>query len=556
MLQRSKSKKRLYSLGYISVFKKRLFRQIFFSFMISLLLLIFLYALFTFPFHRDSLMEVIHSEAKTLANSIALICEDAIVTDDDNALIEHNMAVIAKNPKIYNIIIAKNDGTIIETEKKRWKVLEHLPTRLKVFEKKDEAYNIIYNPELKENVFHYSMPVVISGIDWGWIHIEFSLRQYHKSMQNMYAFLLSLVFGSIIIVLIVSYFLTRYIVAPLLELTEVAKAVSEGDLQARVSIYREDEIGDFAKDFNYMVTNLARSKNRLRRSHDKLEKRVEERTKALAQKSKELEELNKNLDQRVREETEKSRKSEQLLILQSRHAAMGEMIGNIAHQWRQPLNVLGLIMQNIYFNYKLGKVDEAFIEKSTEKGKMLIGSMSKTIDDFRDFFNPNKSKEHFSVSKTIQNTLSLVDATYKNNKISFETDLDDSLICNGYPNEFSHVVLNILTNAKDALVNKQLVDRIVRIRTYADADKAVIEIGDNAGGIRQSVMDKIFDPYFTTKEAGKGTGIGLYMSKMIIEQNMGGRLFVQNNAEGAVFTIELKRETLSYNFADFNSGKV
>ena len=521
----------------VSTFRKKIFRQIFFSFMLSLLFLILLYGFATFPMQKDSLIEVMHSEAKTLANSISLVCEDAMVNDDDSFIVEHNLAVIRKNPKIYNITVTKRDGTIIKTQKEKWEMLDTLPPQLATFQKKHEVYDLIEDKQLGKKVFQYSTPVVISGIDWGWIHIDFSLAQYHKNITTMYLFLLYLTLGSVLIVLIVSYVLARYILEPLLELTDTAKAVSKGDLNVKVPIRRNDEIGDLARDFNLMIKNLAISKEKLRRSHEELEKRVEERTRALAEKSKELEELNRNLDKRVREESEKSRTNEQLLIQQSRQAAMGEMIGNIAHQWRQPLNALGLILQNIYFSYQLDELDDDFMENSIEKGKKLTTTMSKTIDDFRDFFKPNKLKEHFMVSDIVHNTIDLIDASFKNHNIHLETDLDNTLGLEGYPSEFSQVLLNILSNAKDALLQRDPPDKNVKIKSYRKEDMVFLEIIDNAGGIPHDVIERVFDPYFTTKEEGKGTGIGLYMSKTIIEKNMDGHLNVHNNGTGAVFTI-------------------
>ena len=270
-----------------------------------------------------------------------------------------------------------------------------------------------------------------------------------------------------------------------------------------------------------------------------LEEKIQTRTRELAQKTEQLEMLNRSLDKRVKEEIAKSRQNEQLLIQQSRQAAMGEMIGNIAHQWRQPLNALGLVLQNIYFTYQTNELSDEFMQKSVEKGKMLTTSMSKTIDDFRDFFKPNKQKEIFNISQTIQNTIALIDASYKNHDITLETNFNHDIETEGYPGEFSQVILNILSNAKDALKERKKSDKVVTITTTKEKESALITIEDNAGGIPEKILSKIFDPYFTTKEEGKGTGIGLYMSKMIIETNMDGRLSVKNSAQGARFMIRL-----------------
>ncbi len=524
---------------FLAIFKKKIFRNIFFSFAGSLALLILLYGAFTFPMQKQSLMEVMHSEAHTLSNSISLVCADAMVNEDDSFIVEHNMDVINDSPNIFIITVSKSDGTILESKKEEWSMPETLNPMLKPFEQKNEKYEIIYSDLQKQDLFHYAMPIVISGIDWGWIHVDFSLSKYNKNMKNMYLFLFYLTIGSMFVALFVSYFLAKYILTPILELTQTAKEVSKGNLSIQAAIKRDDEIGDFAEDFNTMIQNLSISKEELKNSHNELEQRVQERTYALAEKSYELEELNRNLDIRVQEESEKSRKNEQLLIQQSRQASMGEMIGNIAHQWRQPLNALGLVLQNIHFTYQMDDLNDEFMQKSVDKGKMLTTSMSKTIDDFRDFFKPNKLKENFSLDVSIEKTVELIEASYKNSNIEVLTNLEKDIDINGYPSEFSQVILNILSNAKDALVEHKDDKRVVKIESFLENTNVIISIEDNAGGIPKDIINKIFDPYFTTKEEGKGTGIGLYMTKTIVENNMGGKLSVKNTHQGAKFTISL-----------------
>ncbi len=527
---------------FLMIFEKKIFRNIFFSFMSSLILFVFMYGSLIFPMQKKSLIEVMHSEANTLANSISLVCADAMISEDDSFIIEHNLAVIEHNPNIFMITVSKSDGLVLEAQKNSWTMPDELDSQMIKFEKGFEVYEIINSNILKTEVFHYTMPIVISGIEWGWIHIDFALDQYNKNISNTYLFLFYITLGSLLVAFFVSYLLARYILSPILILNDVAKGVSMGNLNKKSNIARDDEIGAFAKVFDLMIENLALSKDKLRRSHENLERRVDERTSELAEKSFQLEELNKTLDQRVKKESAKLRQNEQLLIQQSRQAAMGEMIGNIAHQWRQPLNALGLVLQNIYFEHQMGTLDDVFIERSVEKGKKLTQTMSKTIDDFRNFFKANKLKEHFKISDVINNTIELIEASFKNNNIEIESDLDESIEFVGHPSEFSQVVLNILSNAKDALIEHKEDNRLVNIVTHLEGEIITIKISDNAGGIPKGVIEKIFEPYFTTKEEGKGTGIGLYMSKTIIETNMGGKISVKNSRDGAIFTILLKLE--------------
>lgn len=252
-----------------------------------------------------------------------------------------------------------------------------------------------------------------------------------------------------------------------------------------------------------------------------------------------LENVNKKLKEEIEKEIIQRHKQEHLLIQQSKLAAMGEMIGNIAHQWRQPLNALGLVIQNINFSYEMNELDDKFMSSSTKKANILLQNMSKTIDDFRSFFRPNKEKTKFILEESINQTISLVESTFMHQYIEIEKSLDSKTTVYGFSNEYSQTLLNILNNAKDAFVENKIDDSNISIEVVSDNSYGILKIKDNAGGIPLDIVDKIFDPYFTTKEEGKGTGIGLYMSKIIIEQNMNGKLSVENIKGGSVFSIAI-----------------
>lgn len=222
---------------------------------------------------------------------------------------------------------------------------------------------------------------------------------------------------------------------------------------------------------------------------------------------------------------EKELKSQHTLLLQqSRLASMGEMIGNIAHQWRQPLNALGLVVQKIGFYHKRGILDDEKILLSVDKSMSLIDSMSETIDDFRDFFSPNKEKDNFTVCSAIEKAYEIVSPVFEINKINYTLIKEDIFYVNGFKNEFSQVILNTLNNAKDALLENGVKNPYISIKITKENDNVVVDIEDNAGGIDKKIIEKIFDPYFTTKPQGEGTGLGLYMSKIIIEEHMNGKL--------------------------------
>ena len=259
---------------------------------------------------------------------------------------------------------------------------------------------------------------------------------------------------------------------------------------------------------------------------------------ALQKSNKELRRLHKELEGKVKKAVEELRDKDHILIHQSRQASMGEMIGNIAHQWRQPLSAVAAIIQNYEDAYEDGKLDMDYIEEHTDLIMDILQQMSRTIDDFRNFFKPNKLKVDFNIKEVVLKTIKFLETSIKFNNIKLILNLPDDCIITGFPNEYSQVILVILNNAKDALLERKIKEKQIEINLEKEKNRTILKITDNAGGIDAKVMDKIFNPYFTTKE-DKGTGVGLYMSKMIIEKNMKGKLSFGNTKKGAEFKIEI-----------------
>ena len=249
--------------------------------------------------------------------------------------------------------------------------------------------------------------------------------------------------------------------------------------------------------------------------------------------------LNIELEIRVEDEIKKQKAQEEILIHQSRSAEIGEMINNIAHQWRQPLNNLSLTIQNIGFKYENDVLTKEELNETIDKSKMIINSMSNTIDTFRNFFEPTKNKNLFKVEHSIENTLEILSSTLRFYNIEVVKEIIDDVEIYDYENEFSQVLLNIITNARDALVSNKIEKPIIKVNVSKIENNVIVKIKDNANGINEEIIDRIFEPYFTTKGKGNGTGIGLYMSKLIIEKNMNGKLTVKNDNNGAVFIITL-----------------
>ncbi|MFY4787921.1 sensor histidine kinase [Aliarcobacter butzleri] len=249
-----------------------------------------------------------------------------------------------------------------------------------------------------------------------------------------------------------------------------------------------------------------------------------------------------NLESRIKNEIDQRLAQEQILIQQSKLAAMGEMIGNIAHQWRQPLAQISAIHMNMKVTYDFNKFDEVYLNEKIKEANKLTSYMSQTINDFQNFFIPQKEKEIFSIEKACKDAYNIIDSSlkYHNIEINFNIKEDTNIL--GYKNEFSQVILNILSNAKDILIERKIENPKIDIEVKNGDNYSIIKIHDNAGGVKDDILDKIFDPYFTTRHKTQGTGIGLYMAKNIIERNMSGFINVKNIGNGALFTIKVLKD--------------
>lgn len=250
-----------------------------------------------------------------------------------------------------------------------------------------------------------------------------------------------------------------------------------------------------------------------------------------------LESLNENLYLKVKQGIEEAKQKDRKILEQAKLARIGSMISMIAHQWRQPLSQLSGILMELETTTRFKKVDNDYILNAIDKSDKMIEFMSNTIDDFRNFYKPDKKKEDFYVSDACKKAINIIDATLENLGIDLILEIKDDKKIFGYPTEFSQVILNIISNAKDILMERNIKNPKIEINIESKGILSIIIIKDNAGGIEEKNLEQIFDPYYSTKDSSKGTGLGLYISKLIIERNMGGDLSVSNNSEGAVFKI-------------------
>ncbi len=290
--------------------------------------------------------------------------------------------------------------------------------------------------------------------------------------------------------------------------------------------------------------------NNFKNLNASLEKKVEEKTK-------ELTELNNYLEIKISKEVAQNRKKDIIMFQQARLASLGEMLNNIAHQWRQPLGSISMIIQSFQTKMQLGKLTNEFIDEKVNDALLLASNMSNTLDDFKNFFSPDKKKISFDIKNCIEHSIELSKYLLTKENIKIDLNIKDNVVINSYYNELSHVFLNIISNSKDALSttsNKN--DRIIKIIVSKYKTNLLINMLDNGGGIPKEIVPKIFEPYYTTKYKSAGTGIGLYMSRQIIEKHMNGSITYKNvvhkikdeqNYNCSLFTIKLPIENKEEN---------
>jgi len=237
------------------------------------------------------------------------------------------------------------------------------------------------------------------------------------------------------------------------------------------------------------------------------------------------------------------KKKDKIIEQQSRLAAMGEMMDAVAHQWKQPLNAISIMMDMLKDDYKMNEISDAYIDDLNESVHMQIDHMVNTLNEFRNFLRPSTKNEFFHINTVIQNVQILMKDELISQNIHINLDIDDNIKIFGNKNEFKHLFLNFLNNSIDAFNEKNIHSRSVEIRCYKIDKKIIIEVEDNAGGIPQNIINHVFKPNITTKAEGKGTGIGLYMSKQIVTK-YNGKIDVKNTQAGVIFTITLRESTI------------
>ncbi|RXJ89021.1 hypothetical protein CRV01_10400 [Arcobacter sp. CECT 8983] len=409
-------------------------------------------------------------------------------------------AILKETKKISTIdylVVVDNQNNCISTI--GWSDCSNLPQK---------EINPFSEDSLKDERFDTHIPISLFSQSLGKVYLGLSTKFYIQAKKEMITRSIIIALIELILSAILLITVSKWIIKNLVKLTQSADAIAHGDYSQRINLGDSKETFELQESFNLMAKNI--EKNIIDLKH--------------------LNKKEKKLFDKLKSQIEKNHEQDILLKHQSRMAIIGEMLNNIAHQWRQPLNAITVQMSSLKLRKELNLIEENEIERTSDSVMKYANYLSNTIDDFRDYISDDSSKrEYFSIETSLNKALDIVLASLKNNHIELNIiKADSDLIVDGVINELNQVFINIFNNSKDILNENNIEEKVIEVRFLKEDDKIIITIQDNAGGINDDIIDKIFDPYFTTKHKSQGTGIGLYMSAKIIKEHFSGEILVKN----------------------------
>ncbi|RXK07580.1 HAMP domain-containing sensor histidine kinase [Halarcobacter ebronensis] len=379
---------------------------------------------------------------------------------------------------------------------------------------------------LEDERFDTNIPITLASQTLGKVYLGLSTKFYIQAKKEMIVRSIIIAMIELILSAILLITVSKWIIKNLVKLTHTANAIALGDYSQRIDLGDSNETFELQNSFNLMATNIEKNIKDLKLSNKK----------------------EKELFKKLKSQLEKNYEQDLLLKHQTRMAVIGEMLNNIAHQWRQPLNAITVQLSSLKLKNELKMIEERDINETANSVIKYANYLSKTIDDFRNFMKDNPEKEHFKVLDSFNKAIDIVSASLKNHYITLNIiESKEELFVDGIMNELTQVFINIINNAKDILNEKNLDEKVIEVTFYKEDSQIFITLQDNAGGVQEDIIDKIFDPYFTTKHKSQGTGIGLYMSTKIIHEHFLGEIIVKNedieynnhNYKGAKFYIIL-----------------
>lgn len=481
---------------------------------ITLSFLIALSAIVIYAYMLHGLKTSTYKSFDSVTQTINNVLVDNIrgyVYNKDTENIQHSIDVI-QSEYISNIFILDTNGNIISS----YKQSENYDEPYKYFNALKQANDF----SLKDDGQHIILNTfALLDITLGYLVVEGNTQHYFSELSEKMSKLIILILSLFFIAIALAYYLSKSISEPLNNIIKTLHSTKDDELLA---FKQESE-----EEFKYLINTIEKKHNALLNLNIQLEDEVN--TKVL-----ELQKLNQTLEQKVNQAVKDAQKKEQLFQQQARLAQMGEMISMIAHQWRQPLAAISSAMMVIDRNIETNKFDLAhknskeafflFLEAKHESIHQNIQHLSTTTEDFRDFFNPNTEQDYISINAPVEKALNLMKTSINNNGIKITTNMKSSKKCHLYQNKVMQVILNILKNASDALVASVTNNKHIEIFTYDTDNDVMVKICDNGIGISKEIQEKLFDPYFSTKGKKIGTGLGLYMSKTIIEEHNNGKI--------------------------------
>ncbi len=394
-------------------------------------------------------------------------------------------------------------GVFYAKDKQKEKIVAYSPIRLSM-----DNEDIVFGGK-KRSIDHL---LGNDGEIWH-VVIEKDKKEVLASIWPKIKSLINIGIGFVFLLSLVLYIVLDKVSYPLRRLSDIANRVGKGERDISIEYDANDEVGELARSFRHMLSDLKKTTA----SRDELEAEIQKRIEA----EKEL------------------RRQDEILIAQSKQAAMGEMIGMIAHQWRQPISVMAMAVNNILVDIELDELKEDSVKECADEILNETKYLSNTIDDFRNFFKPNKERDEITAEKLFDDVVKIIGKSLENNNIKLNFSGDLKIVINTYTRELLQVFINLINNAKDALTESGTEDKEVCIGVRKDKNSIIFEFCDNGGGINEDIFGKIFEPYFSTKENKNGTGLGLYMSKIVVEKHMLGKIWAENRENGVCFMVKL-----------------
>ena len=481
--------------------------------------------------HNQSLSQVI-----SLTNALAKNSTSWVLANDIIGM-EEIIESISEYPTLkYAMILDKNGKVLAHSEK----VYHNKYVSDKI------STNIIKaDPEslvLINNLYNIDVAIPILHLDnhIGWARVAITQEDNIESVNLITNTGIIYTLVAISVAWLFGFLLSSNLTKDLYNLIDIAKQKATGKKTLRTNTKRHDEIGILSNEVDNMLDHIEKNEIDLTNSNQKLiefnqnlELMIEEKTIDLEKKNRELEEnehelntLNENLANRVKEEVAKLNSVQKQLFKSEKMASMGEMIGNIAHQWRQPLSIISTAATGMKLQKEFNTLEDDDFNKSCDLINDNAQYLSRTIDDFRNFIKGDREKIDFNLKDTMNSFTKLISSSIKNHEINMDINISEDINMNGYPNELIQCFMNLFNNSKDAFLDRKINVKYIFIESTLNKDTIYINFKDNAGGIPDEILTKIFDPYFTTKHSSKGTGLGLHMTYNIIVEGMNGAIEV------------------------------